>query len=98
MPVDISESLLSKAAGWQVMKLARGYLESDNVLSSAWAPPVLKGVVQAGELSFRAGLVIKGPIDIENICTCRDSREWGKIRGIGGGLYCAFGAVSSGYQ
>ena len=79
MPVELSESLLSKAAGWEEMKRARAYLESDQVLSSAWKPPLLNGVVQAGELSFRAGLVIKGPIDIENICTCRDSREWGKI-------------------
>jgi hypothetical protein len=36
-------------------------------------------VVQAGETSFRAGLVIKGPIDIDNLCTCRESRDWGKL-------------------
>ncbi len=79
MSVELSEALLSKAAGWEEMKRARAYLESDQVLSANWTPPLLKGVVQTGELSFRAGLVIKGPIDIENICTCRDSREWGKI-------------------
>ena len=61
------------------MKRARAYLEQDQVLSSNWSPPVLKGVVQAGEMSFRAGLVIKGPIDVENICSCRESREWGTI-------------------
>jgi hypothetical protein len=61
------------------MKRARGYVLQDQVLSSDWAPPLLRGVVQAGELSFRAGLVIQGPIDIENLCSCRDSREWGKI-------------------
>src|SRR5258708_27459581 len=54
-------------------------MEQDEVRSSNWSPPVLKGVVQAGEVSFRAGLVIKGPIDIENICGCRSSREWGTI-------------------
>lgn len=81
MSVDLTESLLSKAAGWEEMKRARAYLEAAQVLSSAWKPPVLNGVVQSGELSFRAGLVIKGPVDIENICTCRDSREWGKICG-----------------
>src|SRR5262245_11569649 len=79
MAVDLTETLLSKAAGWEAMKRARAYLEQDQVLSSDWAPPLLRGVVQAGEISFRAGLVIKGPIDIENVCTCRDSREWGKI-------------------
>jgi superfamily II DNA or RNA helicase len=79
MSVPLTEALLSKAAGWEAMKRARAYLDQAQVLSSHWAPPLLKGVVQAGELSFRSGLVIKGPIDIENICSCRESREWGTI-------------------
>src|SRR5204863_8634399 len=44
-----------------------------------WEPPLLRGVVQAGEVSFRASLVIKGEIDIENLCSCREAREWGRI-------------------
>src|SRR6266516_5865760 len=79
MALELTERLFSKAAGWEATKRARVYLEQDEVLSSDWTPPLLKGVVQAGELSFRAGLVIKGPIDLENICSCRESREWGKI-------------------
>lgn len=79
MSIELTEALLSKAAGWEAMKRARAYLEQDQVLSSNWTPPLLKGVVQAGEISFRAGLVIKGPIDVENICSCRESREWGTI-------------------
>jgi len=79
MSVELTENLFNKAAGWEAMKRARAYMEQDQVLSSNWSPPVLKGVVQAGEISFRAGLVIKGPIDIENICSCRESREWGTI-------------------
>src|SRR5262245_26537843 len=79
MPFELTQALLSKAAGWETMKQARLYLDRDQVLSSDWSPPLLKGVVQTGETSFRAGLVIKGPIDIENVCTCRDAREWGKI-------------------
>ena len=49
------------------------------VLSSYWAPPLLRGVVQTGDTSFRASLVIQSQIDIENLCTCREAREWGKI-------------------
>lgn len=79
MSFELTESLLSQAAGWEVMKRARAYLEQGQVLSSYWAPPLLRGVVQAGEISFRASMVVKGPIDIENLCTCRDAREWGKI-------------------
>ena len=79
MSLELTDALFSKAAGWEAMKRARAYLEQDQVLSSNWTEPILKGVVQAGEVSFRAGLVIKGPIDIENICSCRESREWGTI-------------------
>jgi superfamily II DNA or RNA helicase len=71
------------------MKRARVYLEQGEVLSSYWAPPLLRGVVQAGEASFRASMVIKGEIDIENLCTCREAREWGKIcaHGVAVGLH-----------
>lgn len=79
MPVELTEGLLSKAAGWDAIKRARAYLAQGQVLSSFWAPPLLRGVVQTAEMSFRASLVIKGEIDIENLCTCRESREWGKI-------------------
>ncbi|HLH52415.1 MAG TPA: SNF2-related protein [Verrucomicrobiae bacterium] len=79
MAVDLTEALLSKAAGWEAMKHARAYLSQGQVLSSYWAPPLLRGVVQAGETSFRASMVIRNDVDIENLCTCRESREWGKI-------------------
>jgi SNF2 family DNA or RNA helicase len=78
MPVELTEALLSKAAGWDVMKRARAYIEQGQVISSFWQAPLLRGVVQS-ETSFRASMVIKSDIDIENLCTCRDSREWGKI-------------------
>ena len=79
MSVELTEALLKDAAGWEAMKMARAYLAQGQVLSSFWEPPLLRGVVQAGELSIRASLVIKGPIDIENLCTCRDSRQRGII-------------------
>ncbi len=79
MPVELTEALLSQAAGWDVMKRARATLEQGQVLSSYWAPPLLRGVVQVGDISFRASLVIQNHVDMENLCTCRDAREWGKI-------------------
>jgi len=79
MSVELNEALLQKAAGWDVVKRARAYLELGQVLSSYWQPPLLRGVVQNDGVSFRASMVIKNEIDIENLCTCRDAREWGKI-------------------
>ena len=89
MPVELTESLLSQAAGWDVMKRARAYIEQGQVVSSYWAPPLLRGVVQGDGASFRASLVIKSGIDIENLCHCRDAREWGKIcaHGVAVGLH-----------
>jgi len=78
MPIELTEALLSQAAGWDVMKLARAYLQQGQVLSSYWAPPLLRGVVQAEEISFRASLVINSPVEMENLCTCRDARQWGR--------------------
>src|SRR5205085_11060179 len=69
MSVQLTESLLSKAAGWEAMKRARAYLAQGHVLSSNWTPPLLRGVVDTGEVSIRASLVIKSDDDIENLCT-----------------------------
>src|SRR5260370_35245977 len=89
MSVELTEGLLNKAAGWEVMKLARAYLEQGAVLSSYWSAPLLRGVVQTGGVSFRASMVVQGEIDIENLCTCREAREWGKIcaHGVAVGLH-----------
>src|ERR1041384_3185988 len=77
--VALTEEFLAKIAGWEAIKKARGFLEQGAVLSSNWSPPLLKGVVQEGMLSYRAGLVIKDTINLENICRCRASQDWGTI-------------------
>ena len=90
MPADdLTESLLAQAAGWEVMKRARACLAQGQVVSSHWAPPLLRGVVQADGMTFRGSLVIKNSIDIDNLCNCREAREWGKIcaHGVAVGLH-----------
>ena len=77
--VELTEAFLAKIAGWEAMKRARVLLESGKVLSSNWTPPILRGVVQEGTISYRAGLAIKDAIDLENMCGCRESRQWGTI-------------------
>ena len=69
MPVELSETFLSTAAGWQAMKEARALLAASRVLSSNWTGPLLTGVVQNGPLSYRAVLVIRSDHDIGN-STC----------------------------
>jgi len=76
---ELSDGFFMKSAGWEAVKNARSLLAGGKVISSNWAPPLLKGVVQEGTSSYRAGMVIKGPVDIDNLCTCRASREAGII-------------------
>ena len=76
---ELTEAFFMKSAGWEAVKNARALLAGGKVLSSNWTPPLLKGVVQEGTSSYRAGLVIKGPVDIDNLCPCRASREAGII-------------------
>lgn len=76
---ELTERLLMDAGGWQAAKLARALVESGRVISCNYTPPVLKGVVREGDLELRAGLKISSKSDIENLCTCRESRQWGTI-------------------
>ena len=89
MAVELTEALLAEAAGWDVMKRARAYLAQGQVASSYWAPPLLRGVVQGDGMTFRGSLVIHNSVDIENLCNCREAREWGKIcaHGVAVGLH-----------
>jgi superfamily II DNA or RNA helicase len=77
--IQLTDAFFQKTAGWEVVKRARVLLASDIVLSSNYTPPVLKGVVAAGGTTCRAGLVIKGVVDIDNLCACRASRDDGII-------------------
>ncbi len=77
--VVLTEKLLAGLAGWEVVKQARAIVAENRVLSSNWQAPVLRGVVQSGSTSYRAGLVIRRENDAENLCTCRSSREWGTL-------------------
>lgn len=79
MAVELNEQFLAKIAGWEVLKQARAVLAGGRVISSNWTEPVLKGVVQEGQTSYRCGLVIKDAIDIENLCTCRTAKSWGAM-------------------
>lgn len=77
--VQLNDRFFQETAGWEVVKLARFLVAEGRVLSSSWKPPLLNGVVQSGETTYRAGLVIKGLADVDNLCTCRQSREDGTL-------------------
>ncbi len=77
--VPLTEKLLAEAAGWPVVKHAKALREMNRVVSANYTPPILRGFVREGDVEYRAGLKIDGPTRVENLCSCRQSREYGTI-------------------
>jgi superfamily II DNA or RNA helicase len=79
MSIQITERFLIDTGGWQALKHAKALVQMGRVVSFNYSPPVLRGLVREGETEFRAGLKILSRTDVENLCSCRDSRQWGTI-------------------
>src|SRR4051794_40597936 len=62
------------------MKKARDLIQAGRVTEPRYEPPLLTGFVREGK-SYRSGLRIKSAADVENLCTCWESRSSGKICG-----------------
>ena len=77
--MELTEKYFMEMAGWKAMKEARALISSRKVLSASWKPPILRGTVQAGGKAYSSGFVINNPKDIENLCRCRESQEWGTL-------------------
>ena len=77
--MELTEKLLISLGGWPVMKEARAIQAAGRVTQASYEPPVLRGKVSAEGKQFPAGLRLKNPVDIENLCPCRDSRQRGVI-------------------
>jgi superfamily II DNA or RNA helicase len=78
-PITITERFLMDTGGWPAMKHAKALVEMGRVISVKYQPPVLQGVVREGDTEYRAGLKIEDYSRVENLCSCRESRQWGKI-------------------
>ncbi len=77
--MQINERLLNDAGGWQVMKHARVLHGAGRVSEATYADGLLAGYVREGETQYRAGLKILSRSNMENLCTCRDSKLRGMI-------------------
>jgi superfamily II DNA or RNA helicase len=77
--ISITEKLLLNAGGWQAMKPARELLKGGRVSEAKYEPPLLSGYVREGAKNYRSGLRIKSALDVENLCSCWESRSAGKI-------------------
>ncbi|PYJ07521.1 MAG: hypothetical protein DMF06_15485, partial [Verrucomicrobia bacterium] len=77
--IPITEKLLFNAGGWQAVKPARELLKSGRVSEAKYDPPLLTGYVREGAKNYRSGLRINSALDVENLCSCWESRSAGKI-------------------
>ncbi len=77
--MQLTERLLNDAGGWQVMKHARTLHGAGRVSDASYSEDLLKGYVREGETQYRAGLKILSKTNMENLCTCRDSKQRGVI-------------------
>jgi superfamily II DNA or RNA helicase len=73
--IALSEKFLVDAGGWEAMKEARAIFAAGRVLEAKYDPPNLLGRVRGGDVEYRSGLRILSRTDIENLCTCPDSRR-----------------------
>src|SRR5438093_6506322 len=76
---ELTLVFLGKIAGWETVTEAKNIVAAGRVTDSAWNPPLLRGTVLAGSITYRAGLVIKDEINIENLCRCPPSQNAGVI-------------------
>ena len=77
--IPITERFLSECGGWQVLREARSIHDAGRVLEVSYTPPTLQGRVKTADSEVRAGLKILSASNVENLCTCRESRREGRI-------------------
>ncbi|MFM8717420.1 MAG: SNF2 helicase associated domain-containing protein, partial [Spartobacteria bacterium] len=77
--MEITEKFLVSLGGWPVFKEAKAIRDAGRIRDASYEPPVLKGRISEGGKEFSTGLKIKNPVDVENLCPCRDSRQRGVI-------------------
>lgn len=79
---ELTESWLRKAAGWKAVNEAKSLLEAGSVITAQVSEEgLVKGEVREGRRRYASGLLIRGQTDVENLCSCRESREFGTLCG-----------------
>jgi superfamily II DNA or RNA helicase len=78
--LEITRAFLLEIGGWRTMKEAESLLEAGRVEEVTLEPPLLKGLVRTGTSHVKARLHIGSRLsEVENLCSCRQAREYGTI-------------------
>jgi SNF2 family DNA or RNA helicase len=77
--VTLTQDLLIDAGGWAALKEARAIHAAGRVREASYVDGLLIGLVSGGQAEYRSGLRIASPTDMENLCTCMESRRRGVV-------------------
>lgn len=78
--MKVTKEFLLEIGGWRAMKEGRALYESGKVGDVKYDSPLLVGSVRSGTSSVNARLKIGERLsDVENLCSCRQAREYGTI-------------------
>ena len=79
LPFALTEKWLADAAGWKVMKEARGIHQAGAVTEVSLDGRRLKGILVVQGKPQIAGFEIESRTDIQNLCSCHLSRRYGQV-------------------
>lgn len=88
--VALTERFFGEVAGWMAMKESGSLLAGGYMLNESWKPPKIEGAVWTEAGLLRAGLIIKSRANVENLCPCRQSRQWGTMCTHSIGVSCGY--------
>jgi len=77
--MTLTEPYITNTAGWQAVKQAKAIYRAGAVQEASFDGKILKGVVMAGGRRMASGLKFNSATDVENLCSCRESRQFGQI-------------------
>jgi len=79
-PARITKDFLVDIGGWDVLKQAQAIVAAGRVREVRYKPPVLSAIVLVDGRDLVTRLKIgKGAADVDNLCTCREAKEYGTI-------------------
>ena len=77
--MELTDAWLMEMGGWQEMKRARALYAAGAVLSSAFDGTRLTGSVRDTGKDLSAGLLLRSRSDMDNLCTCFQSKRHGTL-------------------
>ncbi|QQY09299.1 MAG: DEAD/DEAH box helicase [Candidatus Xiphinematobacter sp.] len=77
--MELTEKILMSMSGAQVFLKAKRLCVDGLISEVSYEPPVLKGKIKICGRRLFSGLLVRSSIDVENLCSCRESRLYGII-------------------